>query len=504
MPSTSPTKPGTRRLSEVTKHLVLPSGIAATGYPSVERQCRKMGVVHDDWQRALSRAVLAKRETGLYAAGVGGIYLSTCRQVGKTYTFGSLIFALCALTPGTVALWTAHHTRTSDETYESLVAMARRPLIAPYIAKTPSGNGRQAIVFTNGSRIMFGAREHGFGRGIPGVSIVVFDEAQILKQAALNDMIPAANTVKNPLILYMGTPPDPKDPAEVFKSRRREALRIEKARADGDDATSNMLYVEIGADDGANPDDEKQRRKGNPSYPQRTPLESIMRLREQLGDDAAFVREGLGVWDRDDAAARLITETEWSETQVDEAPDGVRSFGVAFSADGERQSVGGVVKHDAGAHVELIGSQTGSTDAGITALVRWFTTDPAKPERWRTAARITISGRSHANLLWQALREAGVPAAVLHVATTSDYFTSCSMLYDGIVDHTVTHPASPEPDALDDAAAVCDRLFRGKDGAWGWKPTTTDGDETPLEAVGLALWGARTAKRQPGRKQVLV
>ena len=369
MPSTSPTKPGTRRLSEVTKHLVLPSGITATGYPSVERQCRKMGVVHDDWQKALSRAVLAKRETGLYAAGVGGIYLSTRRQVGKTYTFGSLIFALCALTPGTVVLWTAHHTRTSDETYESLVAMARRPLIAPFIAKTPSGNGRQAIVFTNGSRIMFGAREHGFGRGIPGVSIVVFDEAQILKQSALNDMIPAANTVKNPLILYMGTPPDPKDPAEVFKARRREALRTEKARAAGETVESNMLFVEIGADDGANPDDRKQWKKGNPSYPLRTPAESILRLREQLGDDAAFVREGLGVWDPDEIAGRLITADEWSATRTAVAPEGVRSFGVAFSADGDRQSVAGVVKHADGAHVELIGAQTGSTDSGIASLV---------------------------------------------------------------------------------------------------------------------------------------
>lgn len=504
MPSTSPTKPGTRRLSEVTKHLVLPSGIVATGYPSVERQCRKMGVVHDDWQRALARAVLAKRDTGLYAAGVGGIYLSTCRQVGKTYTFGSLIFALCALTPGTVVLWTAHHTRTSDETYESLVAMARRPLIAPFIAKTPSGNGRQAIVFTNGSRIMFGAREHGFGRGIPGVSVVVFDEAQILKQSALNDMIPAANTVKNPLILYMGTPPDPKDPAEVFKARRREALRIESARADGEDVASNMLYVEIGADDGANPDDEKQRRKGNPSYPERTPLESIMRLREQLGDDAAFVREGLGVWDRDETANRLITDTEWGETSTTVAPDGIRSFGVAFSADGERQSVGGVVKHPEGAHVELIGAQTGSTDAGVADLVRWFTRDPARPERWRTAARITISGSSHATLLWQALREAGVPANVLHLATAGEYFTSCSMLYDAVIDRTVTHPASEEPDALDASVAVCDKQLRRKDGAWGWKATTSDGDETPLEAVGLALWGARTSKRRPGRKQVAV
>ena len=93
---------------------------------------------------------------------------------------------------------------------------------------------------------------------------------------------------------------------------------------------------------------------------------------------------------------------------------------------------------------------------------------------------------------------------MLHIATAGDYFTSCSMLYDGIIDRTVTHPAFEEPDALDESAAICDKQLRRKDGAWGWTATTSDGDETPLEAVGLALWGARTSKRRPGRKQVVI
>src|SRR5690606_27029352 len=125
---------------------------------------------------------------------------------------------------------------------------------------------------------------------------------------------------------------------------------------------------------------------------------------------------------------------EWKATEVAAAPDGVRSFGVAFSADGDRQSVAGAVKHAGGVHVEPIGAQSGATDAGVQQLVHWFVTDPAKPERWRQAAQITISGRSHATVLYEALRAAGVSAKVLHVASSSEYYTACSMLYDAVQD----------------------------------------------------------------------
>ena len=288
-----------RRLSDVAKHLVVPSGIKSTGYPAVEAQCRKMGVVHDPWQRGLGRALLAKRSDGLYAAGIGGALISVCRQVGKTFTIGTIVFALCILFPGMKVLWTAHHSATSDETFDVLSALASRTRIKPYVKQVRSGNGKQRILFTNGSRIMFGAREHGFGRGVPGVSIVVFDECQILKAKSLSDMVPAANTVRNPLIIYMGTPPKPEDPAEVFRSRRKKALDVERRRADGEEVDFDTLYVEIGANQGDDPDDRATLERGNPSFPERTPLEAILRLRENLSDPADWAREGLGIWDED-------------------------------------------------------------------------------------------------------------------------------------------------------------------------------------------------------------
>ena len=499
MPTTSngTPRPGERRLSQIAKHLSIPSGIVAHSYPRIAARCRKMGVVHDDWQRSLGTHIFAKRENGLYAAGVGGVVLSTCRQVGKTFGIGTMLFALCSLEPGVTALWTSHHSKTTNETFEALSGLARRPQIAPYIRSVSRGNGNQVITFTNGSRILFGAREHGFGRGIPGVSIIIFDEAQILKESALNDMVPAANTVRNPLVILMGTPPDPKDPSEVFKARRRKALQIERQRADGKTVTSNLLYIELGADDGARPDDRKQWSKGNPSYPQRTPAESMMRLREMLGSDESFLREGLGVWDREQDGTRLITDAEWSATATPHVTsDGVRAIGVAFNQDGTRAALAGGLKHADGIHVELI-STVALAEGGTGPLADWMA------QRKGETATFVLAGRAGASALKQELRERGVPERQIQVVTTTEYTAAAVGLHDAVRGRTMTHPAAQRGDVLDASCAVSDKETRAS-GAWGWKATTPDGDETPMEAISLAHWGARTTKRRPGRKQKAV
>ena len=472
MPKTSPTKPGTRKLSEVAKHLVLPSGIVSSGYPAVAAQCKRMGVVHDDWQRGLGRAILAKRANGLYAAGVGGVVLSTCRQVGKTFTIGTIIFALCVLNARLTVLWTAHHSKTSDETFDALAGMARRPQIAPYIAAVRLGNGQQMIRFKNGSRILFGARDQGFGRGIPGVAIVVFDEAQILKASALNDMVPATNTVKNPLVLLMGTPPAPTDPSEVFTAHRKKALAVAKNREAGEDVDSNALYVEIGADTGCDPDDRSQWSRGNPSYPLRTPAESIMRLRELLADDAAFLREGLGAWDEDRAGTRAIKKPWWEATAVDVAPpSGVKSFAVTFNLDGTRQAVAGALRHDDGVHLELVGTYQGPVEEGVQPLTEWLA------ERWKETAMIAISGQAGAAPLVQALLDEGVPQHFIHVLSSPEYMSTGPLLITAITSRTMTHPRAPESDPLEQSVAISDKQFRGKSGGWAWRATTPDGDD---------------------------
>src|ERR1019366_6544922 len=115
------TKPSTRRLSDVARHVVIPEGIVSTGWPGVEAKCREWGDEFDCWQADAGRVILAKRADGLYAATVGGVTLSIARQVAKTFLVTRIIFALCVLFPGLKVLWTAHHTATLGNTFRSLL-----------------------------------------------------------------------------------------------------------------------------------------------------------------------------------------------------------------------------------------------------------------------------------------------------------------------------------------------------------------------------------------------
>jgi len=485
-PQTPPTRRG---LLPEAAHVVLPAGIVATGFPSVQNTCREVGIEFDPWQCDLNRAILAKDASGMYAADT--VAISIPRQVGKTYDIGALVFADCIINPGTTTVWTAHRFKVARETFDSLRAMATSVKMAAHVdvdaITTAAGN--ECIPFRNGSRIVFAARERGAIRGFTKVRRIILDEAQILSEAALADMVPTMNQASNPQIILMGTPPKPTDPAEVFKAIRREAMSGE---AEG------VVYVEFSAPRGSKPDDRAAWRVANPSFPKRTPAKAILRMKKLLSE-ADFMREALGIWD-DDRAEVAVSPHRWAELEVDEAPNGVLSYGVAFSFDDTRVSVGGAIKSEDRVHVELIDAHNGRRDDGVSELVRWFCDDPDSPERWRKAAQIALCGRAGATVLYEALRARGVPAKVLLLVSTSQYTTGCAMFLDAVRDGTLSHLSGQPP--LDDCVTSAEKKSRGQDGAWGWK--APDGhDETPVEAVTVALWAAKTSKRKPGRKAVV-
>lgn len=288
-----PTPHSTPRLSEVARELVIPDGIVTSVFPRVERRLASVGYGFDRWQQGLGSVALGCRSDGLYAATIGGVVVSIPRQVGKTYTVGGLVVGLCLEFPGTRVAWTSHHNRTNTNTFRSLQSIVKRAKLRGHVAAIREANGEQEILFTNGSIIFFGARAQGFGRGMEEMDVLVLDEAQILDLKALEDMVPATNQAKHPhgaLIFFIGTPPRPTDPGEAFKAKRSAALAGE---------TTDQVYVEFSADPDATLDDRSQWPKMNPSYPHRTPLASMLRMRENIPDDDAWSREAMGRWDDD-------------------------------------------------------------------------------------------------------------------------------------------------------------------------------------------------------------
>ena len=464
------------KLSDLARHVVVPSKLASTGWPAVRDKCRDLGIRFDVWQDGAGRIILSKRSDGSYATSVGGVVMSIPRQVGKTFLLGAIVFALCLLTPGTTVIWTAHRLRTAAETFASMQGMARRRKIIPLVDKIVLGSGDEEIRFTNGSRILFGARERGFGRGFSEVDVLVFDEAQILTENAIDDMVPATNQAPNPLLLFTGTPPKPSDPSEVFANKRAKALS-----GDSDD----MAYIEFSADEDADPDDREQWAKANPSYPRRTPASAVLRMRENLTDDS-FMREALGLWDTS-KTPQVIDAQTW-KLRADQTSMAIDRLALAVDVAYDR-SVASVSlagqRADERWHVELDEQR-----AGTGWVVPWIV---QRCERNQIRAVVIDSGSPAASLLEE------FEAAKIKVTTTStrDLAGACGAFYDGAMEDWLRHTDQPQVNV---ALSVARKKPVG-DG-WIWNRKNADSDITPIISQTLALWGAQSSSvKKPARKR---
>lgn len=477
MPTPPPTTPG--KLSDLARHVVLPSGLVSTGWPAVRDKARELGIRFDPWQDGAGRIILSKRADGTYATSVGGVVISIPRQVGKTFLLGALVFALCVLYPGLTVIWTAHRLRTAAETFSFMQGMARRRKIAPHVEKVVLGSGDEEIQFKNGSRILFGARERGFGRGFSEVDVLVFDEAQILTENAIDDMVPATNQAANPLLLFTGTPPKPTDPGEVFAAKRAKALA-----GDSDD----MAYIECSADEDADPDDRAQWAKANPSYPKRTPAQAILRMRENLTDDS-FMREALGVWDT--TKTKQVIDSQTWRLRADPASMAIERLTLAVDIAPDR-SVASVAlagqRADERWHVELDEHRS-----GVDWVVPWIT---QRCERNRLHAVVLdeLSGlvekRNGRHYLLGSRIE-----VTLASAEGRDMAIACAKFYDAAMDGTLVHTDQPQVNV---ALSVARKRPLG--GGWAWNRKTATSDITPIVAETLALWGAQASTvKRPGR-----
>lgn len=486
--SPSPTRSG--RLSEVARHLVLPSGLVSTQWPTIGRRCARMGIRFDQWQADLVRGALAKRANGRYAATVGGVVWSLPRQVGKTFTVGAMLFALAVETPGLLILWTAHHTRTSGETFRAMQAMARRTKIAPYVENVYTGSGTEAVIFRNGSRILFGARDQGFGLGFAAVDVIVFDEAQRLRDTTRMDMVPATNRPHNPagaLLFYIGTPPRPTDDGEAFTTLRSEAISGES-----DDA----FLVELSADPEADPDDREQWRKANPSYPSHTPEESMLRMRKHLGSEDAWKREALGIWDPVTTGG-VIPAPSWSDREDSRslATDQF-ALGVECGPDLQWASVSMAgIRPDGDWHVELVEDQH-TKGRGTAWLVPYLVDLTSKNPQIR-AVMVDVGGPIAALLekrgerwFFKGTKLEATPVKVAELGA------GCARVLDGVVTGWLHHIGQPQ---LTVSMLAAGKRALGDTGMWVWSRKTATSDITPTQATTLALIGAQADKTKVKR-----
>ncbi|NUR79972.1 MAG: terminase [Dermatophilaceae bacterium] len=474
------TKPGTapatdrRPLSEVARHVVAPDGIKSTEWPSVRDTCRRLGWGFDGWQHGAGKLILSKRADGTYAADT--TVISIPRQAGKTYLIACIIFALCLLKPGITVIWTAHRKTTARETFDQFDGMAKRPKVAAHIRQVLHGKGDEAIHFVNGSRILFGARESGFGRGFAGVDVLVCDEGQILPESTLEDLGATQNTAPNPLFFVMGTPPRPRDPGEFFTLLRQEAL---------DGESDSTLYIETSADRGTDPMDAEQLRKANPSFPHRTTYRALLRLRKKLKNDDAWNREARGIWDEIAKQFSPINGPLWAEG-VDVGPaDGTKPNGMAVDMSHAREiSVGACWLEDDSAHVEEVW-------AGVDepAAVDWVA------KRAGRRMPVFIDGQSPAASMIPALKARGVK---VYTGNGSDMSKACGLVKSGVEAGRLTHA---DQQSVNDAREGARKRAIGTAGGWGYDRSNPSVNIAPLVAVTLARLAASMTKRPKTDRQ---
>ncbi len=479
---TSTTKPGTKRLSEAARHLVLPSGITSTGWPPVRQQLALLGVRFDPWQQGAARCILAKRADGRYAAGVGGVVISIPRQVGKTYLVGALVFALCILTSNLTVIWTAHQVRTAEETFRAMQSMAKRVRIRAHVKRVVLGSGDESVEFHNGSRILFGARERGFGLGFAQVDILVLDEAQRLTERTMDDLVPTMNQAPNPLLLMTGTPPRPTDAGEVFRNRRTEALSGE---------ADDMVYIEMSADPDADPStwrrgsaDWEQVEKANASFPSRTPKSAILRMVKNLGGPDSVRREALGIWDELTVAGGIDRKAWGDLVRPDATHSDLLRCVVAVDVNPSRTWSSLVVAGPTEGEERMLVEVTSTTVDGVRTIdhqpgVTWVIPRLKAIADDLPNLRVRMLAKSQAETLKQPLEDAGIG---VELVAPAEYAAQVAGFVDALIAGRLVHLGQPDLDAAVSAAVLVP--VGEEQSRWGRRKS--QGEIGPLVAATLA------------------
>jgi hypothetical protein len=170
---------------------------------------------------------------------------------------------------------------------------------------------------------------------------------------------------------------------------------------------------------------------------------------------------------------------------MDRKPDGKTAYGVKFTVDGSTVCLCGAVIPQAGpARISLIDIQP--TGRGMSWLADWLN------DRYRTAACVVIDGRNGADVLIDKIADTWrIKGSVIRPGA-KDVLASVGTLTDALNEHAVTWYAPQE--VLRDSAVTS--VKRPLSGGWGFGGENS----APIEAAALALWGARTSKRDPNRR----
>lgn len=447
----------------------------ATDGGDAERILKAGGVRLDPWQRDILDDWMSRDAGGRWACpSCGG---SVPRQNGKTKLLQGR--AACGmLMYNEQVIYTAHLQKTATETFEEMKDFFETPSLKKYVKEIKNALGREQIVLHSGARIKFLARTRNGGRGQHG-DLLIFDEAQELDEAQQASFLPAISASLNPQTIYTGTPPGPETPGTVFRKFREKAMAGKSMRS----AWFEYSVQEIG-----NVQDHTRWAATNPALGRRILLTTIEGECDQMDEDT-FARERLGWWSPEvrSQADTAIPEAIWDGCRSEAPkPEGKTAYGVVFSPDGSEVTLcGAVIPKDGPARISLI--ERKPTVLGTRWLSDWLR------ERYGVACCVVIDGRNGVDLLVERISDTWRAPGSLIRPKAGDVVAAASTLLDALNEKTVTWYGPQE--ALRDSAVTATRRPIG--GGWGFGGD----DPCPIAACALALWGCKSSKRDPTRRQ---
>jgi phage terminase large subunit-like protein len=445
-----------------------PSGAVSSAVDEAVFLAESCGLYLDDWQRWCLEGMLAERVDGRWASKTSVLLLP--RQNGKNAVLEALELAGLFLFGWKRMIHTAHHAKTAANHQRRMWDLIRgnpelEDVCAPYFA-----NGKEAIVRKDTEqRLEFITRTARAGRG-DSPQLVVYDEALHLTDEQINAITPSMsaqsmNPEGAPMQVYTSSAPLPT--SDVLH-------RVRKSCIDG--SAKSTFFAEWSCEAGADPNDRENWYAANPGLGIRISEEWVEETELLQMSPEGFAVERMGVvlgWD-----VAFSELPEWAHcSDPDSVMTGKPSIAVDVSPDLASWSIGVAGPAKAGnLHVELV--EQCATSSKVVEIL----TAMHKAHR----VPIMLDPRAAAAGIIPDLLAAKVP--VVEVSTT-DLVKACAHLKQLVRDGQVRHRQQQPLDTAVAGAAV-----RTIGEGWAWTRRVSTVDISPLVAVTLAAWAARSER----------
>ncbi len=462
-------------------------GTAVTNAASeVADLCAGASFPLDPWQIGSLELILGERPDGKWACREAGYLVS--RQNGKGGILHALDLAgLYLFDDVREIIHTAHEHKTARKAYRELREIIKS---TPHLYAQVERRGARVVGFRQSNEdcsitlqdesvVRFVARSNNSVRGF-SPQMVIMDEAQECTfdtRAALKHTIRAQ---PNPLVIWCGTVPTPKNNGEVFTMLR------DRGRAGGD---RSLGWIEFTAPPDCDLASDEAIEWTNPGMGFRLTWDSIDLDREAalLNDEEweNFCREALSHWPDDSESARweIVSRAQWAECASTETGKRAEKPGwftgpVALGIEVDQDRAGATIGVAGDCREGGVGMQVGSVGpvAQVVPEVLRRLADTERP-----ISHVVIDPGSPAGALIGDLEAAGVTVTPCKYA---DLVKATGDLYDAIVECDVVY-RDPGGELT---AAVAAAVKRRAGDAW-LIDRRAGADVSAFGAVNLARWG---------------